>query len=364
MKVLVVGAGNVGLRLGGLLQRSGDFDVTMADSVEEALSRAEAVGIESVAIDAARSEQLTRIVAAHDVVVAAVPNFIVHKVADAATNVGVHYFDFSTRSEKLEALRGRVAEGKVFMPACGVSPGLVDRFAADLVTAFDRDIDLVVRVGAIPQERTNRLGYGLIWNLDGLFAEYTKPCLAVRDSKPVSLPPLSDKEDLVLDGIAYEAFSTADGFAGLDDFAGRFQGRVRNLTFRTIRYPGHLDYMKLLLDDLRLRERKDLLMTLLQNGLPEIERDMVLIYITARGTRDGKSLEKSVLCRIRDDQLEEGIVRGSALSLGSAAHAASQIDMLRARITTSGTDSVGNPEDSPIFENRFLRGIVSPVALD
>jgi saccharopine dehydrogenase-like NADP-dependent oxidoreductase len=357
MKVLIVGAGNVGLCLGGLLHRSGDFDVTMADCVEEALSRAEAAGLESVAIDAARSEQLLRTAAAHDVVVAAVPDWIVHKVAGAAMDAGVHYLDFSSCSEKLEALRGRLAEGKVFMPACGVSPGLVDLFAADLVETFDKDIDLVVRVGAIPQERTNRLGYGLIWNLDGLFAEYTKPCLTVRDGKPVSLPPLSDREDFVLDGIAYEAFSTTDGFAG------RFQGRVRNFTFRTIRYPGHLDYMKLLLDDLGLRERKDLWITLLQNGLPAIDRDMVLIYITAQGTRDGKSLERSALYRIGDDQLEGGIVKGSALSLGSAAHAAAQIDMLRAR-GTWGNGSLCDPGRSPIFGNRFLRGVISPVTLD
>jgi saccharopine dehydrogenase-like NADP-dependent oxidoreductase len=364
MRVLVVGAGNVGLRLGELLQGSGDFDVTMADCVEEALSRAEALGLEGIVLDATRSEELTRIAAAHDIVVAAVPDWIVHKVAGAAVDAGVHYIDFSSRSEKLEALRDKVAAGGAFMPACGVSPGLVDRLAADLVGAFDGDIDLIVRVGAIPRERTNRLGYGLIWNLDGLFAEYTKPCLAIRDGRPVSLPPLSDREDLILDGVAYEAFSTADGFGGMGDLAGSFHGRVRNLTFRTIRYPGHLDYMKLLLDDLGLRERKDLWMTLLQNGLPAIDHDMVLIYITAQGTRDGKSSEKSVLYRICDDRIEDSIVKGSALSLGSAAHAAAQIDTLRARAAKSGNDPIGSPEESPIFENRFLRGIISPVALD
>jgi saccharopine dehydrogenase-like NADP-dependent oxidoreductase len=360
MKVLVVGAGNVGLRLGTMLRGSGDFEVSMADGVEEALSRAEAAGLESVAIDAARGEQLARIAASHDVVVAAVPDWIVHKVAAAALDAGIHYLDFSSRSEKLEALRARMAAGKVFMPACGVSPGLVDRFAADLVAEFDADIDLVVRVGAIPRERTNRLGYGLIWNLDGLFAEYTRPCLAVRDGKPVSVPPLSDKEDLVLDGVAYEAFATADGFAGVDDLARRFQGRVRNLTFRTIRYPGHLDYMKLLLDDLRLRERKDLLMTLLRNGLPEIDRDMVLIHLTASGTRGGKTLERSALYRIADDR-EGG--EGGALSLGSAAHAAALIDMLRSGgAVGSSTDATGGPGETPLWHDRFLRGVLSQVA--
>jgi saccharopine dehydrogenase-like NADP-dependent oxidoreductase len=336
----------------------------MADCVEEALSRAEAIGLESVAIDAARSEQLTRIAAAHDVVVAAVPDWIVHKVAGAAVDAGVHYLDFSSRSEKLEALRGRLAAGKVFMPACGVSPGLVDLFAADLVSTFDKDIDMVVRVGAIPQERTNRLGYGLIWNLDGLFAEYTRPCLAVRDGKSVSVSPLSDKEDLVLDGVAYEAFSTAEGFAGLHDFARRFQGRVRNFTFRTIRYPGHLDYMKLLLDDLRLRERKDLWITLLRNGLPAIDRDMVLIHLSAQGMRDGRSLERSELYRILDGQSGDGAGAGGALSLGSAAHAAACIDMLRAGAIPSANDPTGNPDGSPVSQNRFLRGVLSRVELD
>jgi saccharopine dehydrogenase-like NADP-dependent oxidoreductase len=364
MKVLVVGAGNVGLRLGELLQGSGDFDVTMADCVEEALSPAAALGLEGVVLDAARSEELTRIAAAHDVVVAAVPDWLVHRVAGAALDAGVHYIDFSSRSEQLEALRDKVSAGRAFMPACGVSPGLVDLFAADLVSAFDEDIDLVVRVGALPQERTNRLGYGLIWNLDGLFAEYTKPCLAIRDGRPTSLPPLSDREDLILDGVAYEAFSTADGFGGAGDLAGSFQGRVRNLTFRTIRYPGHLDYMKLLLDDLGLRERKDLWMTLLQNGLPAIDRDMLLIHISAQGMRDGRYLERSELYRIRDGQRGDGADRGGALSLGSAAHAAACIDTLRAGAIPPANGPIGNPDGSPVSQNRFLRGVLSRVALD
>ena len=64
------------------------------------------------------------------------------------------------------------------------------------------------------------------------------------------MPPLAELEHFSFDGDDYEAFNTSGGLGTLCD---TLDGRVRNLNYRTVRYPGHRDVMKLLLNDLRLR---------------------------------------------------------------------------------------------------------------
>src|SRR5690606_24884428 len=94
-----------------------------------------------------------------------------------------------------------------------------------------------------------------------------------------------------------EAFLTAGSVDALVDLV---RPRVRNLVFRTIRYSGHLDYMQFLLDDLGLRARRDLLATVLRNGLPDSEPDAVVIYVGATGTHDGRRSEELFSCRVEE----------------------------------------------------------------
>jgi saccharopine dehydrogenase-like NADP-dependent oxidoreductase len=196
--------------------------------------------------------------------------------------------------------------------------------ANDLAQRLDPGCDLDLRVGAIPAKRTNRLGYGLIWSLDGLIDEYTAPCAAIVEGKQTTLPALSGRIEFEAGGVAYEAFLTA---GSIDALAALVGSRVSNLAFRTIRYPGHLDYMQFLLDDLGLRARRDLLATLLRNGLPAAEPDAVVIHVRASGTRDGRASEELFSCRI-EPQTSAG--EHGALSLASAAHACALIERLRA----------------------------------
>ena len=328
MKVAIVGAGRVGLCLAELLAATGDYAVVAADCTEEALDAARRLGLATRHVDAARLEELSQFLAEADLAVAAVPDRLVAKVAQAAASAGVHYLDFCEASGDTRAAGKTMATGKAFLTGCGLSPGLVDAVANDLAQRLDPGCDLDLRVGAIPARSTNRLGYGLIWNLDGLIDEYTAPCAAIIDNCITTLPALSGRIEFTAGGLDYEAFLTAGSVDGLAALVGP---RVRNLVFRTIRYPGHLDYMQFLLDDLGLRARRDLLSTVLRNGLPAAEPDAVVIYVRATGTCDGRPSEELFSCRIEPQASAGG---HGALSLASAAHAAALIDRLRAGALT------------------------------
>jgi saccharopine dehydrogenase-like NADP-dependent oxidoreductase len=348
-RVAIVGSGHVGIALARMLTDAGDYEVALADCTEEARANAARHGLGASHVDAARGDELARFIVDADVVVAAVPDQTTLRVANAAIAAGIHYLDFSESGEAMGALARRVPPGRAFLTGCGVSPGLVGDLARGLAASFPGEIDLSVCVGAIPARRLNRLGYGMIWNVDGLIGEYTEPCDAIVDGRRTRLEPLAGEEAFEIEGVRYEAFRTAGGMGGLIE---SLEGKARNLVFRTIRYPGHLDHMRFLLDDLGLARRPDLLRTVLANGLPPVAEDVVLITLTARGMRDGRMAEASVVHRISMSDAPP-LAGMSALALGSAAHAAALLDRLR-----EGGGLEARPHDA-LLANRFLAPIVT-----
>src|SRR3546814_14700071 len=94
---------------------------------------------------------------------------------------------------------------------------------------------------------------------------------------------LEGLEHFSLDGVDYEAFNTAGGLGTLCE---TLDGKVQSLNYKTVRYPGHRDVMKLLLEDLRLRDRRDLLKDVLETAVPITHQDVVLIFVTVSGMRE------------------------------------------------------------------------------
>lgn len=350
MKVAIIGAGRVGTSLARVLAETGDYQVVLADGADEVLARAEATGITTAQVDADRPEALARFLEGFDAVVAALPEARTGTVAAAAIDAGVHYLDFSTETAEVSQLRSRVRSGQVFRPACGISPGLVNDVAAGMIGALQGPVDAAIRVGSLPRTKTNRLGYGLIWNLDGLIAEYTEPGEAIVDGQPTLLPPLSAYERLTLDGRDYEAFTTS---GGLGNLAQRFGARIRTLIFRTIRYPGHLDYISLLLDDLKLKHRHDLLRVVLANGLPTVADDNVLVHVTATGLSDGRAVTRTTTLTVHGAASHE-TAAGSGLAQGSAAYAATVLDLIRTEQLTPSRPMPDQAWNDHLRSSRFL----------
>lgn len=355
-KVTIFGAGSVGKALAAMLSRHPGFAVQLVDCSEEALDQARALGLDIDLRLSQRAEDSPAILSGQHACVAAVPEYVVPQIARAAASAGVHYLDLSkTRPETRLALENLAGDRAVFL-GCGASPGIVENFAAGLVQEFSTVTDLVIRVGAIPRFPTNRLGYGLIWNIDGLIDEYTLPSSAIRDGQPVSLASLEGYECFTLDGVAYEGFITS---GGVDEIAGFLKPSPRNLTFKTIRHPGHLEYIRFLLDDLGLRGRRDMLRSLLCNGLPLIEDDVVLFFVTARGYHGRQLTERSVLHRFAPGRTGEHDNRVNALTLLSAGHAASLLLMLReGEVTDRGFMAHQAIPAAKLLASPFLKAFV------
>lgn len=322
MKVLVLGAGRVGGLIAAMLAKTGDFSVAVADSNEEQLRRFAGAPFTASWLDAGNAPVVEKAMSDADAVVNACPPDVHRVVAQMARKMGLHYFDLSEDSKSLRDVQAVAQYAKTaFVPQCGVSPGFVSIVTRDLARRFEPPLDIAVKVGALPRYPTNRLKYGLTWNIDGLFSEYTEPCQAIRDSKQVSIDPLGEREELSIDGMAYEAFTTANGLGTLCE---TIESKVRNLTFKTIRYPGHLEQIRLLMEDLGMSRRRDLFKTVLENGLPHIHQDVVLIFITVSGRRGWRVIQESYVKKLYAEDDAQ-----SALQTASAAATCTMVDLLR-----------------------------------
>ena len=323
--VLVVGAGKIGRMMAVLLAQSGDYDVTLADRDDAALATAARPGIKTLAIDVADENALIAALTGKRAVLSAAPFFLTPVIARAAKRAGTHYLDLtedvaSTRTVKV------LAEGAAtaFAPQCGLAPGFVSIAGHALASQFDVVDSLTLRVGALPRFPTNALKYNLTWSTDGLINEYCNPCEAIVDGEAVRVAPLEGYETFSLDGVDYEAFNTSGGLGSL---AETLAGRVRNLRYLTVRYPGHRDIMRLLLQDLGLRHRRDLMRDVLETAVPTTRQDVVLVFITASGRIADRHEEMSAVYRVTAQDLAGET--WSAIQITTAAGICATLDLLR-----------------------------------
>lgn len=325
-KVLLLGAGKIGAMITELLTRTGDYHVTVADYNENNLGLIEDnPHLSKKQLDITDEAALSKILDGQFAVLSACPYSINPTIATAAKKMGVHYLDLTEDVSCTRTVKA-LAEGAqtAFIPQCGLAPGFISIVAYDLTKHFDSLQNVHMRVGALPQYPSNSLKYNLTWSTDGLINEYCNPCEAIVNGELVEVPPLEEREAFSLDGINYEAFNTSGGLGTLCE---TLEGRVSNLNYRTARYQGHCDIMKLLIKDLRLGERRELLKDIFEFALPITLQDVVLIFVTVSGQAEGRFMQKSYAKKIYSREMDGKV--WSAIQITTASGICAVLDMLQ-----------------------------------
>ena len=273
--VLVFGIGKVGTLVGILLKQR--FDVTGFDKNMPS----EPTGFECIQGDIHDQALLEKTIPQFDAVVSCMPYNLNLSIALIAHAYGVHYFDLTEDVPTTDMIMQLSQTAKAVMaPQCGLAPGLIGIIGANLSNRFTKLRDIELRVGALPRYPNGLLAYSFTWSPAGVINEYINDAEVIHNRVRKMVPSLDGIESINIEGRDYEAFTTS---GGLGTMCRTYEGKVDTLNYKTIRYPGHAQLMRFLLYELILKDKRELLETILTEAKPPVADDVVLVYAVVEG---------------------------------------------------------------------------------
>ncbi len=356
--VVVIGAGKIGPTVAGLLAATNDYQVTLVDRSADVFSRLEQDNrIRTAVADVEDSPKLVDLLNGQFAVLNAGPFYLTTGIAQAARAAGTHYLDLTEDVARARRVRELAVDaGSAFIPQCGLAPGFVSIVAFEMTKRFKVLDSVRLRVGALPRYPSNVLNYNLTWSTDGVINEYCEPCEAIVNGTRREVQPLGDREEFSLDGVTYEAFNTSGGLGTLCD---TLEGKVRSLNYQTIRYPGHAAIMRALLNDLRLRDRRNVLKDLLEHAVPTTLQDVVIIFVTVSGRKNGELVQETYANKIYSRDVDGRTL--SAIQITTAAAMCAVLDLLSAGVLPQHGFIRQEDISLKVFlENRFGRVYAQP----
>jgi len=327
-KIAIVGSGNIGWALKQLLKD--DYDLKQGD-IEDGF-------------DALDIEQVKDFLKGNDAVISAGPFKVNKNIAKVAADFGIAYFDLTEDVETTEYIK-TLESKSILMPQCGLAPGAINICAAGMMKEFDNVKEVLMRVGALPRFTTNEMSYYLSWSTNGLINEYCNEADAIYEGKPVKVMPLEGIEKIVIEGESFEAFNTSGGCATMCE---TYEDEVENLTYKTIRYPGHVSHMKFLFNDLHLKKNKEILEKLFDKEVPRTKNDVIIFFVKVIGMIDGVLQERTYLRKIYGNE------ELSAIQLTTASGVCSVLKMyLDGKIDSKGFTKQESLSWKDFLENKF-----------
>lgn len=297
---LVLGLGKVGLLVAELLQLTG-FSVIGGD-----LKLPAQPSFPVRTVDVNRADDLAAACRQVGAVISCLPYHCNRRVAEIAAATGCHYFDLTEDVPTTRAIRDLSQHHPlVFAPQCGLAPGFIAIAGTYLARSFQRIRSIKLRVGALPKHPSGLLGYAFNWSPEGVMNEYLNDCEVIEDGVRKWISPLEWLETIVIDGVQLEAFTTSGGLGSMCE---SFAGRVANLDYKSIRYPGHARLMNFFLHELLMRENREQAGTILVNAKPPVSDDVVYIHVSVEGWRE-TNLSRQEFVRAYDPIIIAGETR-------------------------------------------------------
>lgn len=317
-KIAVLGLGKVGSLVATLL--SSKYEVTGLDQVQPDEKFPFSVETGDVSNDDFMREFLKD----KQAVVSCLPYFLNVNLAKLASEMGVHYFDLTEDVPTLNAIK-KMAENSnsVMAPQCGLAPGFIGILGAGLYSQFSEIRSVKLRVGALPLHPMGQFGYSFTWSAEGVINEYLNDAEVIHNGQRKMVSSLDDVESININGRQYEAFSTS---GGLGTMCETLDGKVDTLNYKTMRYPGHRDAMKLFLYDLQMKNDRKQAKEILNNALPLVDDDIVLVYAAVEGKIDGQLRRKEFSESYRNVEIDGKDWR--AISWTTACSISAVVDMV------------------------------------
>jgi lysine 6-dehydrogenase len=363
--MLVLGAGRMGLGAVHDLVSQPDVDgVTVADydfSKAQAIAAHYPEKATAAQIDCNDHAAVVALMRGHASAISCVNYWLNERLARAAIEAGTNFCDLGGNNDVVDAELALDAEARKgginIIPDCGLAPGMVAVLVAHAAQQFEsagKSIDEIhIRVGGLPQTPKPPLDYQLVFSVEGLINEYIEPARIIRDGKIATVDSMTELESLTFPEPfgKMEAFQTSGGTSTLVE---TFLGKVRDLDYKTIRYPGHCAKFKAMIDlglcssdpidvDGAPVKPRRVLGELLVKNLPHDEPDAVLVRVELTG--GGKRLRYDIIDRADPET-------GLSAMMRTTAFPASIVALMMARGQTTSKGAL--PQERCIPPDAFM----------
>jgi lysine 6-dehydrogenase len=368
MRMLVLG--------GGLMGRAAAYDMCRQPDVENVViadvdgARAGAAAefarcdcVSPLELDVKKHADVLAAMRDADAVLGAVSYTVNLELSELA---GVHFNDMGGNnavvSRQLMLDEKARSAGVSIIPDTGLAPGMVSILTMNGVKKLDEVDSVHIRVGGLPQRPRPPLNYMLVFSVQGLINEYVEPCVVIRDGRVVDdVEPLVDVEEIEFPPPfgKLEAFNTSGGTSTLPQ---TLLGLVRDLDYKTIRYPGHADKMRTILE-LGLMDStpvdagglmvppRSVLERLIEKNVPHGNEDIVLVRVTVSGSKGGR--RATAVYEMIDYEDER---TGLTAMMRGTAFPASIVCLMMAR---GETRPGAIPQELAVDGDRFIEEIVA-----
>jgi saccharopine dehydrogenase-like NADP-dependent oxidoreductase len=306
------------------------------------------------------SPEMEAILQKCDILLDCLPGNLAPALAGLANRFQLHYANLTEYVAETEAIKSLAREATTgFVLQTGLAPGYIDVLAHHLYQQFCRDYRVVevdkleMKVGALTLHAVAPHYYGFTWSPVGVATEYLKDTLVLRDFEKKALPALSQRSQLIINGILYEDDLTSGGAA---DLPYALAGKVRHLDYKTLRHPGHYAWVK---DQLQQLGEKSLMIEALQQKMeaviPHLEDDQVILYAAVEGRDSGGILRRREMAgRIRPMMV--GKYRLRAIQTTTAASLL-QVAHLLLESPQRGVILQSQIDPEPFLNGKFIRKV-------
>lgn len=281
-KILILGAGKIAKAIAkDFIQQEDIREVGIASPYpterRDIMDFLKSEKIRSMKLDVTSTHQAVRIMKRYDCAVSAVPYNYNYELSLAAIKAGCNFIDLGgneaiVKKQSSLSPKARAADIAI-IPDTGLAPGLPSILVELALQEIENPESVKLRVGGLPQNPQPPLNYMIVFSVNGLINEYVEPATIIKDSKIQTVSSMKGIEKLQFPGFGeLEAFYTSGGTSTLPE---TLEGKIKNLDYKTIRYPGHCKIIK---DWIKKYKRSEL-MDKIEEECSYKDQDLVLLRV-------------------------------------------------------------------------------------